>query len=57
MSEDTDLGSFSQESRQVLTICAQFLKWKLPPEVYCKDPWYIRPSEAGAVCKFFVCEQ
>ncbi|XP_059262954.1 protein MROH8 [Mustela nigripes] len=43
----------AKESRQVLTICAQFLKWKLPPEVYCKDPWYIRPSEAGAVCKFF----
>ncbi|XP_072592016.1 protein MROH8 isoform X18 [Vulpes vulpes] len=44
---------FGDESRQVLTICAQFLKWKLPQEVYCKDPWYISPSEAGTVCKFF----
>ncbi|XP_072592009.1 protein MROH8 isoform X10 [Vulpes vulpes] len=43
----------AEESRQVLTICAQFLKWKLPQEVYCKDPWYISPSEAGTVCKFF----
>ncbi|XP_027476903.1 protein MROH8 isoform X4 [Zalophus californianus] len=43
----------AEESRQVLTICAQFLKWKLPQEVYCKDPWYISPREAGAVCKFF----
>uniref|UniRef100_A0A7N5K676 Maestro heat like repeat family member 8 n=2 Tax=Ailuropoda melanoleuca TaxID=9646 RepID=A0A7N5K676_AILME len=43
----------AEESRQVLTICAQFLKWKLPQEVYCKDPWYISPSEAGAVCTFF----
>uniref|UniRef100_A0A452SCM0 Maestro heat like repeat family member 8 n=1 Tax=Ursus americanus TaxID=9643 RepID=A0A452SCM0_URSAM len=47
----------AEESRQVLRICAQFLKWKLPQEVYCKDPWYISPSEAGAVCTFFVCEQ
>ncbi|XP_045660527.1 protein MROH8 isoform X3 [Ursus americanus] len=43
----------AEESRQVLRICAQFLKWKLPQEVYCKDPWYISPSEAGAVCTFF----
>ncbi|XP_030884392.1 protein MROH8 [Leptonychotes weddellii] len=43
----------AEESRQVLTICAQFLKWKLPQEVYCKDPWYISPREAGAVCRFF----
>ncbi|XP_058418718.1 protein MROH8 isoform X3 [Diceros bicornis minor] len=43
----------AEESRRVLTICAQFLKWKLPQEVYCKDPWYISPSEVGTVCKFF----
>ncbi|XP_025788441.1 protein MROH8 [Puma concolor] len=43
----------AEESRQVLTICAQFLKWKLPQEVYCKDPWYIRCGKVGKVCKFF----
>ncbi|XP_069352351.1 protein MROH8 [Eulemur rufifrons] len=43
----------AEESRQVLTICAQFLKWRLPQEVYCKEPWYIKPTEAGTVCKFF----
>uniref|UniRef100_A0A8C0DA35 Maestro heat like repeat family member 8 n=1 Tax=Balaenoptera musculus TaxID=9771 RepID=A0A8C0DA35_BALMU len=47
----------AEESRQVLTICAQFLKWKLPQEVYCRDPWYINPSEAGTICRFFICEQ
>ncbi|XP_064332054.1 maestro heat-like repeat-containing protein family member 7 [Camelus dromedarius] len=44
----------AEESRRVLTICAQFLKWKLPQEVYCKDPWYINPSDIGIICKFFV---
>ncbi|XP_072800287.1 protein MROH8 isoform X2 [Vicugna pacos] len=44
----------AEESRRVLTICAQFLKWKLPQEVYCKDPWYINPSDVGIICKFFV---
>ncbi|KAB1262639.1 Protein MROH8 [Camelus dromedarius] len=43
----------AEESRRVLTICAQFLKWKLPQEVYCKDPWYINPSDIGIICKFF----
>ncbi|XP_037667323.1 maestro heat-like repeat-containing protein family member 7 isoform X2 [Choloepus didactylus] len=43
----------AEESRRVLTICAQFLKWKLPQEVYCKDPWYSKPSEVGTICKFF----
>ncbi|XP_077025362.1 protein MROH8 isoform X2 [Tamandua tetradactyla] len=43
----------AEESRRVLTICAQFLKWKLPQEVYCKDPWYSKPSEVGAICRFF----
>ncbi|XP_032317086.1 protein MROH8 [Camelus ferus] len=43
----------AEESRRVLTICAQFLKWKLPQEVYCKDPWYINPSDVGIICKFF----
>nr|KAF6358490.1 hypothetical protein mPipKuh1_010317 [Pipistrellus kuhlii] len=43
----------AEESRRILTICAQFLKWKLPQEVYCKDPWYIRPSEVETICKFF----
>ncbi|XP_054429758.1 protein MROH8 [Pteronotus mesoamericanus] len=42
----------AEESRRVLTICAQFLKWKLPQEVYCKDPWYINPSEVETICKF-----
>nr|XP_019605771.1 PREDICTED: protein MROH8 [Rhinolophus sinicus] len=43
----------AEASRRVLTICAQFLKWKLPQEVYCKGPWYIHPSEVGTICKFF----
>ncbi|XP_008573653.1 PREDICTED: protein MROH8 isoform X1 [Galeopterus variegatus] len=43
----------AEESRRVLTICAHFLKWKLPQEVYCKDPWYIKPVEVGMICKFF----
>uniref|UniRef100_A0AAG2UWQ5 Maestro heat like repeat family member 8 n=1 Tax=Homo sapiens TaxID=9606 RepID=A0AAG2UWQ5_HUMAN len=43
----------AEESRQVLTICAQFLKWKLPQEVYSKDPWHIKPTEAGTICRFF----
>ncbi|XP_012583812.1 PREDICTED: protein MROH8 [Condylura cristata] len=45
--------TIAEESRQVLTICAQFLKWKLPQEVFCKDPWYIKPDEVGIVCTFF----
>ncbi|KAG8517851.1 Protein MROH8, partial [Galemys pyrenaicus] len=44
--------TIAKESRQVLTICAQFLKWKLPQAVYCKDPWYIKPNEVGTICKF-----
>ncbi|XP_064132128.1 protein MROH8 isoform X5 [Loxodonta africana] len=44
---------FGDESRRVLSICAQFLKWKLPQEVYCKDPWYSTPDEVGTICKFF----
>ncbi|XP_050999621.1 protein MROH8 [Acomys russatus] len=48
--EDSDIA---EESRRVLTLCAWFLKWKLPPEVYCKDPFYIKPNEAGRVCRFF----
>uniref|UniRef100_A0A2K5KFD5 Maestro heat like repeat family member 8 n=1 Tax=Colobus angolensis palliatus TaxID=336983 RepID=A0A2K5KFD5_COLAP len=43
----------AEESRRVLTICTQFLKWKLPQEVYSKDPWYIKPTEAGTICRFF----
>ncbi|XP_054398225.1 protein MROH8 isoform X4 [Pongo abelii] len=43
----------AEESRRVLTICAQFLKWKLPQEVYSKDPWHIKPTEAGTICRFF----
>ncbi|XP_060045610.1 maestro heat-like repeat-containing protein family member 7 [Erinaceus europaeus] len=46
-------NEIAEESRHVLTICAQFLKWKLPQEVYCKDPWYIRPSGVEKICKFF----
>ncbi|XP_065379198.1 protein MROH8 isoform X2 [Macaca fascicularis] len=45
--------SVAEESRRVLTICAQFLKWKLPQEVYSKDPWHIKPTEAGTICRFF----
>ncbi|XP_028013555.2 protein MROH8 [Eptesicus fuscus] len=43
----------AEESRRILTICAQFLNWKLPQQVYCKDPWYIRTSEVETICKFF----
>ncbi|XP_042550355.1 protein MROH8 [Dipodomys spectabilis] len=45
--------AIAQESRQVLTICAQFLKWKLPQEVYCEDPLYIKPDEVETICNFF----
>ncbi|XP_024414962.2 protein MROH8 [Desmodus rotundus] len=45
--------AIAEESRRVLTLCAQFLKWKLPQEVYCKDPWYTNPSEVETICKFF----
>ncbi|KAM7125613.1 protein MROH8 [Molossus nigricans] len=48
----TSAGFFVEESRRVLTICARFLKWRLPPEVYHKDPWYINPSEVETICKF-----
>ncbi|MBZ3872209.1 Protein MROH8 [Sciurus carolinensis] len=46
--------AIAEESKRVLMICAHFLKWKLPQEVYCKDPLYIRPTEAGKICRFFV---
>ncbi|XP_062060156.1 protein MROH8 [Lepus europaeus] len=49
--DDTD--TVAEESRRVLGICATFLKWKLPPEVYCKDPWCLRPTEVGTICRFF----
>ncbi|XP_069907969.1 protein MROH8 isoform X8 [Oryctolagus cuniculus] len=49
--DDTD--TVAEESRRVLGICATFLKWKLPPEVYCKNPWCIRPTEVGTICRFF----
>nr|XP_048296842.1 protein MROH8 isoform X2 [Myodes glareolus] len=48
-----DNDEIAQESRRVLTLCAQFLKWKLPREVYCKDPLYIKPNEVRRLCKFF----
>lgn len=48
-----DNDDIAKESRRVLTLCAQFLKWKLPREVYCKDPFYIKPNEVRRVCKFF----
>ncbi|XP_031228403.1 protein MROH8 isoform X2 [Mastomys coucha] len=35
----------AKESRRVLSLCARFLNWKLPREVYCKDPLYIKPNE------------
>ncbi|XP_023390217.1 protein MROH8 [Pteropus vampyrus] len=44
----------AKASRRVLTICTQFLKWRLPHEVYYKGPWYSNPSEVGTICKFFV---
>ncbi|XP_019510710.1 PREDICTED: maestro heat-like repeat-containing protein family member 7 isoform X1 [Hipposideros armiger] len=43
----------AEESRRVLTTCAQFLKWKLPQAVYRKGPWYINPDEVGTISKFF----
>ncbi|XP_039720226.1 protein MROH8 [Pteropus medius] len=43
----------AKASRRVLTICTQFLKWRLPHEVYYKGPWYSNPSEVGTICKFF----
>ncbi|XP_055458218.1 protein MROH8 [Psammomys obesus] len=46
-------GGIAKESRRVLTLCAQFLKWKLPQGVYCEDPLYIRPKEVRRICKFF----
>ncbi|XP_040588966.1 protein MROH8 isoform X4 [Mesocricetus auratus] len=48
-----DNDDIAKESRRVLTLCAQFLKWKLPREVYCKDPLYIKPNEVRRVCRFF----
>uniref|UniRef100_A0A2K5E7D8 Maestro heat like repeat family member 8 n=1 Tax=Aotus nancymaae TaxID=37293 RepID=A0A2K5E7D8_AOTNA len=46
--------AIAEESRRVLTICAKFLKWKLPKEVYSKDPWHVRPIETETICRFFV---
>ncbi|XP_003932048.3 protein MROH8 isoform X1 [Saimiri boliviensis] len=45
--------AIAEESRRVLTICAKFLKWKLPKEVYSKEPWHVRPIETGTICRFF----
>uniref|UniRef100_A0A2K5SES6 Maestro heat like repeat family member 8 n=1 Tax=Cebus imitator TaxID=2715852 RepID=A0A2K5SES6_CEBIM len=45
--------AIAEESRRVLTICAKFLKWKLPKEVYSKEPWHVRPTETGTICRFF----
>uniref|UniRef100_A0A4X2KZD5 Maestro heat like repeat family member 8 n=1 Tax=Vombatus ursinus TaxID=29139 RepID=A0A4X2KZD5_VOMUR len=53
--QDED-DAVAEESCRVLTICCQFLKWKLPREVYNKDPWHSNPSGIGVVCKFFVSE-
>uniref|UniRef100_A0A4X2L9J0 Maestro heat like repeat family member 8 n=2 Tax=Vombatus ursinus TaxID=29139 RepID=A0A4X2L9J0_VOMUR len=50
--QDED-DAVAEESCRVLTICCQFLKWKLPREVYNKDPWHSNPSGIGVVCKFF----
>ncbi|XP_013369593.1 PREDICTED: protein MROH8 isoform X2 [Chinchilla lanigera] len=47
-------GAIAKESKRVLKICSQFLKWKLPQEVYDKDPFYIKPGEVRTICKFFV---
>nr|XP_013005769.1 protein MROH8 [Cavia porcellus] len=46
-------AAIAEESRRVLKICSQFLKWKLPQEVYHKDPFYIKPVEVKTICKFF----
>ncbi|KAM5245893.1 protein MROH8 [Ctenodactylus gundi] len=46
-------AAIAEESRQVLKICTQFLKWKPPQEVYCKDPFYIKPVEVRVTCRFF----
>ncbi|XP_012782639.2 protein MROH8 isoform X3 [Ochotona princeps] len=48
-----DIDAIAEESKRVLSICATFLKWKLPRAVSCKDPWYIRPVQVGTICKFF----
>uniref|UniRef100_A0A8C0WFF9 Protein MROH8 n=1 Tax=Castor canadensis TaxID=51338 RepID=A0A8C0WFF9_CASCN len=45
--------AIAEESMRVLTICAQFLKWKLPRDVYCKDPLYVKPIEVAKICNFF----
>ncbi|XP_054995917.1 protein MROH8 [Sorex araneus] len=42
----------AEESRRLLTVCAQFLKWRLPREVYGKDPWYTRSREVETISKF-----
>ncbi|XP_023570565.1 protein MROH8 [Octodon degus] len=49
----TLLSLFGDESKRVLKICSQFLKWKLPQEVYDKDPFYIKPDEVRTICEFF----
>ncbi|XP_075384050.1 protein MROH8 [Tenrec ecaudatus] len=46
-------AAVAEESRQVLGVCAQFLKWRLPQAVYCKDPWYTKPNKVGTICRFF----
>ncbi|XP_068919693.1 protein MROH8 [Petaurus breviceps papuanus] len=50
--QDED-DAVAKESCKVLTICCQFLKWKLPREVYNKDPWHSNSSGIAVVCKFF----
>ncbi|XP_036605673.1 protein MROH8 [Trichosurus vulpecula] len=50
--QDQD-DAVAEESCKVLTMCCQFLKWRLPREVYNKDSWHSNPSGIGVVCKFF----
>ncbi|XP_055977503.1 protein MROH8 [Sorex fumeus] len=45
-------NAVAEESRHLLTVCAQFLKWRLPKEVYRKDPWYARSGEVETISKF-----
>ncbi|KAM6147843.1 protein MROH8 [Erethizon dorsatum] len=46
-------AAIAEESKRVLKICSQFLKWKPPHEVYDKDPFYIKPAEVRTICRFF----
>ncbi|XP_021102592.1 maestro heat-like repeat-containing protein family member 7 isoform X2 [Heterocephalus glaber] len=46
-------ASIAEESKPVLKMCSKFLKWKLPQEVYGKDPFYLKPVEVRTICKFF----